>query len=184
MIGLTALAAPAAAAPIAADDPLPIELANPNVPKEVIDGLPDVIKQSDAIIAENFDPNAIIYYLDGTLVEGQSKAVQARARICQTYTLTGPIGGAWSKEQVCGSVLWGSPGATIGYTFTVNPSSVTYGCLQGSGYNSLGNKQFYSIGCGNSASRAGIPWGNIIGNPSARAKTNGITGVTLAWSIL
>lgn len=162
----------------------PVALANPDVPLEVIETLPEVVQQSDVKLVD-YEPGDLIYYPDGTLVEGQGFTAQLAARICQGIRIVGAPG-SWvpSGGQLCTSALWGAPGVTVGYKFGAHPSTVTYGCLQGLGYNSAGAKTWYGIGCGTSSARANIPWGNVLARPGARAMSNGITGVTLEWSIL
>jgi hypothetical protein len=164
------------------DKQLPIAIANPGVSQEVIDSLPDVVKQSDVHIDASYMPGMPIYYPDGTLVEGQSAEARAAAALCENLIAYGPPGGAWGAASVCGGGVFGSPGWQQGYAWAAIEGTFTSGCVLARGFNSTGTQTWYSNGCGTSGGGL-VPWGNVLASPAARALSYAyVAGFTVRWS--
>ncbi len=207
-VGLAAtLTVGALATPVAAEkspgarDPRatsPIAEANPAVPAAVIAFLPDVVKQSRVTIDPTFRPGSPITYPDGTPVPGQSEQaiaaihasdaptgtdvlLLASAYACMDKQVSGLPGNAWGPESICGVAVFGSNGYSRYYTWGKAQWADTSGCVQGRGF-SNGTPTWYSLSCGTSGSGF-VPWGNVLGNPKARAKSLApLLGFTGYWS--
>ncbi len=166
---------------------LPVSVANPDVPRTVIEQLPEAVQQSQVVIDDGFVPGSPIVYPDGTPVEGQAPDVVARiagARADCGGRATGSGLGSWGAESTCGVAVFGSPGYVRGYSWWVPMTVSAKACAQGRGFNSQGVRTWYGLGvCGSSHYNFGVPWGNILSNPSVRVKSmSPPSGVTVDWS--
>lgn len=172
---------------------LPIARANPDVAPEVIAELPEVVQQSTVTI-EGYVPGSPIVYPDGTPVEGQSPEATRAAEAAVT-TADGGIsplancrlqvwsaGAFWGPTSVCGVAVFGSPGYRRGYSWSAAAGTATTGCVQGRGFNASQQATWYGLGCG-SFGGGQVNWGNVLGNPAARAMSQGaVVGFRADWS--
>ena len=184
LVVLTGLAAPASAAVPdkgSTIGDLPIAKVNPQVSDEVIESLPDVVQQSTVGIAPDYQPGTPIYYPNGKLVEGQSAEVMQAAVACSRSVIA-PPGGAWSKADVCPTAIFGYPGFYKFYSWA--RSSDTMGCVQVRGYQyeTTPVATWRSAGCGN-FNNVEVYWGNVLGNPAARARSQAVVNGWVAdWN--
>lgn len=182
VLPLTALTVgSASAADLGVDHRPPAAVNNPDVPRELIDALPEVIQQDPDVI---IDPDVVlgpIVYPDGTPVEGQDPATmrEARARCGGTATATAVI---WGPESIGGCTVWGSVGYKQGYAWGVQDASGS-ACAQGRGFTVSGTRTWYSIGCGKSNAGTTVTWGNILSNPSVRAMATSGPVNSVGWWI-
>lgn len=163
---------------------LPIVKANPQLSAEIVESLPDAVKHSAVEIAPDYQPGTPIYYPGGKLVEGQSAEVMRVAARC-SRSVVAPIGGAWSRADVCPVALFGSPELYIRYSW--EKAFDTTGCVQVRGYNRGTSPRavWNTGGCGSFNSNVSVHWGNVLGNPAARAKSQSVvTGWTVNWQAL
>lgn len=164
-MGVTVSPPAATAAPV-----WKIEKANPGISKEMLDSLPDVVKNSSVTIDPSYKAGTPIVYLDGSPVPGQkSTAKVATASSCPAYgTVVAPGTGAWSGAGGCG--VFGNPNCIQGYAWDASPQVYTKGCVQGRGFNSSKTKTWYAIGCGLTGGGT-VPWGNVLAMPAVRAQS-------------
>lgn len=188
------LAAPGASAEAideggGADDlaQLPVAIANPDVPLDVIASLPEVVQLSDVIIDETFEVGMPIVYPDGSPVEGQDPAVEAAARasraLCSSSAMA-PGTGSFGPASVCGSVVFGSPGYYRSYAWNTGGVGINAprACGQARGYTSQKVVTWYSVGCGTSTGGS-VHWGNVLGNPAFRAQSLSVPlSISVRWS--
>jgi hypothetical protein len=181
-IGLVAMgSAQAAPAIVANAGQVPVARANPGVSQAVIDSLPAAVQASDVHIDSSYKPGMPIYRTDGTLVAGQGAAAMAAAAMCDQQAWGPPFTGTWGPASVCSGVVWGSPGWHQGYSWSTAIGVFTTGCVQARGYNSLQSPTWYGVQCGTGGGGQ-VPWGNVLANPAARAKSNGgLAGFTVNW---
>lgn len=180
-VGLTFCAASAVADVPAASggDPaaisdLPVAVANPGVPAELIESLPEVVQQSDVLIDETFEQGMPIVYPDGTPVEGQDAsatraALESRAS-CNLSALA-PGTGSYGPTSLCSTAVFGHPGYYRGYVWHTGWGiTAPRACAQGRGFTPQGTAVWYSVSCGTSTG-GDVHWGNILGNPAFRAQS-------------
>lgn len=173
--------ASAGTAELDAVPPPPAAVNNPDVPREIIDALPELIRQDPHVV---IDPELVpgpIVHPDGTPVAGQDAVTirEARARCGGTATATAAV---WGPESIGGCTVWGSPGYRQGYAWGVRNAAGSV-CAQGRGFTVSGTRTWYSIGCGKSTAGAAVAWGNVLSNPSVRAMTTSGPINSVAWWI-
>ncbi len=75
----------------------------------------------------------------------------------------------------------GSPGAKVGYTWSVNPHSSSEACASGLGYNTARSPVYYGLGCGTKGAKD-VAWGNVLGYQKLKAYAIGVlTGGEISW---
>jgi hypothetical protein len=170
------LMAPAYAVEDGSYQDLPVAEANPNVSREVIESLPEVVQQSNVKIADSIRPDTLFRYPSGKLVEGQEQ----RALRCGAIGINAIAGGAWSGVSQCTTALLGHPGLTVTYRWASSEFTDGSACLQFRGSTSPTNtsRKWYGGGCGDGGSAA-VFWGNVADYPAARARAY---NVVIGWS--
>jgi hypothetical protein len=171
---------------VSADDlsRLPVAVANPDVPLEVIAALPAVVQQSDVVIADDFEAGTPIVYPDGRLVEGQSDRVTADEERAQcTGTVVAPATGAWSNADNCGVAVFGHVGYYRYYSFTTGAGiAAPRVCGQGRSFTVSGSPTWTGVSCG-TLTGGSVHWGNVLGNPQFRAQNLSVGWpATVSWS--
>lgn len=157
---------------------LPVAKANPSVAEEVITSLPEEIQQSDVHIDESYEPGQLILDTEGVPIDGQDLTTRAWPNC--TLQAWGPPGSNWGATSTCGVAVFGHRGYNHGYSWA--RFSDTYGCVQFRGYNSAKARTWYTGGCGSFNSGVSVPWGNVLGNPAARAYSQSFaTGWLVDW---
>jgi hypothetical protein len=170
LLALLLAPTPALGSTSESSEPPPAAINNPEVPRDLIDALPEIVQQSPDVIV---DPDLVlgpVVYPDGTPVEGQSASQvrEARARCGGTATAMLAV---YGPESVGTCLVFGHAGYRQGYAWGVqNPQGGV--CTQGRGFNASGTRTWYAIGCGKSSSGTTVPWGNMLSNPSVRALSN------------
>jgi len=162
-------------------DGSPAVMNNPEVSQVVMDSLPPIIlADPDVRIDSSYQPGMPIIFPDGTPVPGQAKEQVAAAFFCGGAVWGPPYTWGPTSWRTCS--VWGHPGYYRGYSWSASYASFTTGCVQGRGFNSSGNAQWYSLSCGWSGSGA-VPWGNVLATPATRATSLGPpAGFTAAWN--
>ena len=163
---------------------LPVAIANPDVPLEVIAALPDVVQRSDVLIADDFQVGSLIVYPDGRPVEGQSDELVAAAERAQcTGTVIAPASGAWSNADRCGVAVFGHVGYYRYYGFTTGGGiAAPRVCGQGRSFTVAGSPTWTGVSCGTIAGGS-VHWGNVLSNPQFRAQNLSVGWpATVSWS--
>jgi hypothetical protein len=97
---------------------------------------------------------------------------------CGGIATAGPFG-SWGPVSDSNCGYFGSPGATLTISFSVNDTDTTpFVCVQSYSYS---EKQWVTVGCSDSTGRGTIPWGDVDATPEVRAQSNG-TGVGVQWT--
>lgn len=166
---------------------LPVALANPDVPLDVIASLPEVVQLSDVTIDESYEIGMPIVYPDGTPVEGQDPEVERAARssraLCSGSALA-PGTGSFGLASTCGSAVFGSPGCYRAYAWNTGGVGITAprACGQGRGFTSQKVPTWYSVSCGTNTGGS-VHWGNVLGNPAFRAQSLSVPlSISVRWS--
>lgn len=195
VVGAVAALAVGGANGAVADDPgartptgdlsrLPVAVANPDVPLEVIAALPEVVQQSDVVIADDFEPGTPIVHPDGRPVEGQPDGVVAAAERAQCAgRVIAPATGAWSSADRCGVAVFGHVGYHRYYGFTTGAGiAAPRVCGQGRSFSTSGSPTWTGVGCGTVAGGS-VHWGNVLSNPQFRAQNLSVGWpATVSWS--
>ncbi|MDO8143552.1 MULTISPECIES: hypothetical protein [unclassified Isoptericola] len=169
---------------------LPIAKANPNASKEVILSLPGKMQRADSYIDPSYSPGDIIYYPDGRPVEGQNLTAAetmeaaAVAAGCSGTVYAGSYG-YFGVEDICSVVIWGHRGYEQRYYWGTGSKYETT-CMKGRGYyfdrSGYPVKKMWDLGCRKfHYTGVSVPWGNVIGNPSVRAASLGLTQQVGWW---
>jgi hypothetical protein len=117
----------------------------------------------------------------GVLLAGgaSAEASPLTANSCSGSHQAGGAPQTWSPASKSGCSVFGSPGRTQGYRFTVTNSSSA--CVQGWGFDSAHPKGgWFDVGCGQSG-RMSVPWGNVLGEPQVRVKSISLLPVLIDW---
>lgn len=153
-----------------------IEKANPGISEEVLQSLPDVVKDSDVQIADDFVPNTPIYYPDGTLVPGQSTAAIARAAAC-SENVSSAIYNEWGAVITSCHSIFGSPGLKVTYAWQATSDSI--GIVRVQGFQMItpqpGRYDPYwksnGRNTGSEVIKITVTWGNVLANLKAQGKS-------------
>lgn len=160
---------------------IPAARANPNIPLETIESLPELIQNDPTIhIDPSIEPGMpLVYSETGKPVPGQSPEELAAAATC-LRTVTAPVGGYWLKyDSPCG-FIGTSAYSTLTYTKSTNPYSSGTGCWQGRGYSTNNTETWTGMGCIDGSYT--VHWGNVASVPSVKVSAIGTVGYSGAFS--
>lgn len=176
VLGISTLVIPVPAVADESYRDLPVAKANPDVSRDVIESLPEVMQKSDVKIDDSIRPGTLFRYPDGELVEGQEQ----RALRCGAIGISAIAGGAWSGVSRCTTALVGSPNLRVRYKWASAWWTEGSACLQVRGSTSPTNTRlkWYGAGCGGGG-EVTVFWGNMAAYPAARARA---FNVVLGWS--
>ena len=157
----------------------PVERANPGLSEEILESLPEVVKNSDVRIDSSYEAGMPIVYPDGTPVPGQPERKAAAALSCGG-TVYGSLA-TWGPVSTGSCGVFGHPGYERYYHW-VKTGSLANGCVQGKGFNSSATQTWYSLSCGIQNLGQAVPWGNVLASPATRAaSTNPPVVFTANW---